>query len=362
MTNARTIVNNKRTAHSAPRAAIKQTAELLETPRKKRLSSARIVTPSRSRSVTSIQRQDSSEEVPSFSLGCFGKHNYQNEVPENVKKVYKIINAKTGRIGGNGHGGAIYGELTMHSMQKMVELMKQYTNFNKSSRFIDVGSGLGKPNLYVAQNPGVEFSFGIEMEHVRNMLGLHNLLHVLKEAQDEVSTNVEENRIGTRCFLKHGNILEAKSMDPFTHVFMFDIGFPPTLFKKLAQMFNRSKSPYLICFHGPKLMIDRYGFKVELLVQTPTNMHGSSEVHTGYVYKRKGMRKPRAGLAVIEEDSDEEVCNTGDLPDVPCDPYFREPWQIVRRGLDSLTEVVAEQVQNDLGSGRPKRNRKPVQR
>ena len=102
--------------------------------------------------------------------------------------------------------------------------MKQHTNFNKSSRFIDVGSGLGKPNLYVAQNPGVEFSFGIEMEHVRNMLGLHNLHHVLQEAQNEVKSSEVENRIGTRCFLKHGNILEASSMDPFTHVFMFDIG------------------------------------------------------------------------------------------------------------------------------------------
>ena len=127
-------------------------------------------------------------------------------------------------------------------------------------------------------------------------------------------------------------------------------------------MFNRSKSPYLICFHGPKLMIDRYGFKVELLVQTPTKMHGSSEVHTGYVYKRKGARNPRAGLAIIEEDSDEEICNNGDVPDVPCDPYFRGSWQIVRRGLDSLTEVVAEQVKSDLCSGRPKRNHRPVQR
>ena len=45
-----------------------------------------------------------------------------------------------------------------------------------------------------------------------------------EEAQNEVKSSEVENRIGTRCFLKHGNILEASSMDPFTHVFMFDIG------------------------------------------------------------------------------------------------------------------------------------------
>lgn len=36
-----------------------------------------------------------------------------------VKKVYKIIQKSTGALGGNGYDGAIYGELTMHSMQKV---------------------------------------------------------------------------------------------------------------------------------------------------------------------------------------------------------------------------------------------------
>lgn len=32
-------------------------------------------------------------------------------IPENVRRVYKIVHKRTGTIGGNGAGGPIYGEL-----------------------------------------------------------------------------------------------------------------------------------------------------------------------------------------------------------------------------------------------------------
>ena len=151
------------------------------------------------------------------------------KVPKNVKRVYEIVNKHTGSIGGNGHGGAIYGELTVGSMQKMTNLMIEYTNLSKDSRFIDVGCGLGKPNMHVAQYPGVEFSYGIEMEHVRWMLGMANLDQVLKAAQKDIAygekKNVEdESKIEHRCFFAHGDITDANFFDPFTHVYMFDIG------------------------------------------------------------------------------------------------------------------------------------------
>ena len=231
----------------------------------------------------------------------------------------------------------------MHSMQKMVDLMKDYTEFSADSRFIDIGSGLGKPNIYVAQNPGVSFSYGIEVERVRNSLGLHNLLHILREAK-------KEKDIGTNCILRHGNILDADTLDPFTHVYQFDIGFPPTLFKALADKFNRSQSPYFICFHSPRIIVDRYGFHVELITQTPTKMHGSSEGHTGYIYKRKyDDRNTRSQNtpAIVENDIE-----------VPCDPLFKEAWDIVKNGLETLTEEVAYKLKSELDGGRPKRTRK----
>jgi len=265
------------------------------------------------------------------------------KVPTNVKRVYEIVNKHTGSIGGNGHGGAIYGELTVGSMQKMTNLMIEYTDLSKESRFIDVGCGLGKPNLHVAQYPGVEFSYGIEMEHVRWMLGMANLDQVLKAAQKDIAFEEAKkdgddgSKIEHRCFFAHGDITEANFFDPFTHVYMFDIGFPPRLFHQLAEMFNNSQSEYLICYHGPKLMIDRYEFNVELLVQTPTSMHGSAEGHQGYIYRRTKKANKR------------NSCSTSQF-ETPCDPLFAKAWEVCREGLDAVSKHTSDEVEKHMGS------------
>jgi len=252
----------------------------------------------------------------------------------------------------SGCGGAIYGELTVGSMQKMVELMKVHTNLGPDSRFIDVGSGLGKPNLHVTQDPAVEFSYGIEMEQVRWMLGMSNLKVVLQDAHEQETSGkdfAEDEKIRHRCTFAHGDITEANYFDPFTHVYMFDIGFPPKLFKQLGQMFNRSQSDYLICYHGPKLMIDRYGFNVELIVQAPTSMHGSSEGHMGYIYRRAGKKQsvPK-GLPRVNG--------------VPCDPLFKAAWESTRREVKPLLDDTKKLVTESLNSQRPKRTRRSVTR
>ena len=157
----------------------------------------------------------------------FGKLVDQIECTPNVKKVYRIVGKLTGSIGGNGYSGPIYGELTMGSMQKMINLMTKYTGLSSSSRFIDVGSGIGKPNLHVAQHPGVEFSCGIEMEHVRWALSitcLNAVLDAAAEQQQQQHLLGQDEAIHSRCVFLHRNIKEARTFDPFTHVYMFSIG------------------------------------------------------------------------------------------------------------------------------------------
>jgi len=255
-------------------------------------------------------------------------------IPENVKLIYKLVRKITGNIGGNGSSGAIYGELTVGSMQKMVNLMKEHTDFDANSRFIDVGSGIGKPNLHVAQDPGVEFSYGIEMERSRWILGMSCLKRALAEA-------VQKKELGHRCFFDHGNIKQAKTFDPFTHVYMFSIGFPPTLWDHLVNMFNKSHSPFLICYHSPRHIIERYGFEVELITQTTTSMHGSSEGHTAYLYKRqKSLGKTR--------------------PTLRCDPLFQEAYDFVKGDVKSLHATVASRVDKELYGGRVTRAQKIV--
>eukprot|EP00968_Pinguiococcus_pyrenoidosus_P015459 scaffold1430_cov257-Pinguiococcus_pyrenoidosus.AAC.10 len=86
---------------------------------------------------------------------------------EKVRQSYKVLRKATGALGGNADGGAIYGEITEGSMARIVTALEQYCGFSSRSTFIDVGSGLGKPNVHVAQYPGVVCSYGIELEDIR---------------------------------------------------------------------------------------------------------------------------------------------------------------------------------------------------
>jgi hypothetical protein len=134
-----------------------------------------------------------------------------------VKLVYKIINKHTGRVGGNGSGGPIYGELIEGHMQKIVNFLIVNCDLTDLSRFIDIGNGRGKPSMHVAQDPGVQFSFGIEIEKLRANLGLYSLYHLLNAA-------MKDDTVGFKCLFQHGNISEAKSLNPFTHVYLYDVG------------------------------------------------------------------------------------------------------------------------------------------
>ncbi len=274
----------------------------------------------------------------------FGRYVELVQCAPNVDSVYKIVKKLTGNIGGNGYSGPIYGELTKHSMQKMVDLMVKHTDFSSASRFIDVGSGIGKPNLHVAQYPGVEFSCGVEMEHSRWWLGMICLKACLNAAvkeREQDLTNLENcNLLQGNTMFMHNNILEAKTFDPFTHVYMFSIGFPPDLWDALSKMWNTSDTgacQYLICYSSPRDIIDCYEFDVELLVQTPTSMHGSKESHMGYIYRRTKTSKGKGKSS---------------KKTVACDPLFQPSYDLVKSGLRELEREVDRQVAEEMGGSR----------
>ena len=140
-------------------------------------------------------------------------------------------------------------------------------------------------------------------------------------------------------------------------VFFLHDRFPPKLFKQLAEMFNRSESPYLISFQPPRVLIDKYAFDIELIVQAQTSMHGSSEGHSGYIYKRV-MKKTRTRRSRTTKSD----CRNYDvIPNcVPCDPLFAPAWKSTRRGIDALRKDVKDQVMKNLSSRRPRRSQRAV--
>jgi len=123
-----------------------------------------------------ISAADTDEELSSFLMDTDSDSTADTlckvtAKDSSVDTVYRCINQATGSLGGNGSGGPIYGELTVGSMQRIIDFLVKWCTFGFLSRFLDVGAGLGKPNFHVAQNPGVRLSIGVEVESIRWRVG-----------------------------------------------------------------------------------------------------------------------------------------------------------------------------------------------
>lgn len=310
----------------------------------------------------------SSPTPTNLKKGAFGKN--VKEVDEKVSKVYKLIQKKTGTLGGNGYNGAIYGELTVGSMQKVIDIMKEKCEMNHTSRFIDVGAGLGKPNFHAAQDPAVRLSLGIELEDIRYKLSMHNLRyilpHVTSSGPSSENAAPEAGLLGGVNFIVN-DIDEAHSTDPFTHIYMYDLGFPPELQKSIARKFNSSvHAEYLVSYRPPRRVINEYLYSVEFLESCPTSMHGSGEGHTAYFYKRIPSPTPSRPLphqkqltiparptsGLFNKNEQEQV--------VTCDSIFYEASKLALNNSTALLcahtdKVVAEH----MAAERPSRTRVP---
>jgi len=194
--------------------------------------------------------------------------------PLNIKHLYRVIQKSSGAVGGYGHNGPVYGEITMGTFDKIVHVMKKHTAFDASSSFVDIGSGLGKPNLHVALHPGVKLSCGIEVEELRWQLSMHNLRFVMDQVPD-MRRNV--------VYFAHADATKMDLHD-FSHVYMFDVGFPPAVLLALSKAFNSSKSAKaLVSFQRPD-KLKKIGFAIREVGRVLTRMNGSTEGHTAYVF------------------------------------------------------------------------------
>jgi len=246
-----------------------------------------------------------------------------------VQHLYRVIQKSSGAVGGYGHNGPVYGEVTMGTFQKVVDALAEHTGFDSSSAFVDIGSGLGKPNLHVALNPGVRLSYGVELEELRWQLSMHNLRFVLNEVSEMRKSVV---------YFDNKDATEMGDFEPFTHVYMFDVGFPPSVLVSLANAFNLSKSVQaLVSFTRPDKVISVYGFAVDLITQVATRMSGSTEKHTAYVYRAKhntGLKeKPRRQLQL---DKSFLVSKAGK------EVVSKKTDKLKKKKLDTLAQLQAE--------------------
>lgn len=172
----------------------------------------------------------------------------------------------------------------MGTFQKIINCLVDRLDLGPSSSFLDIGSGLGKPNLHVAVEPGVRVSFGVELERLRWQLSMHNLRHCMSKVRG-LKKAVAAHKQNT-VYFANSDITNISNFDPFTHIYMFDVGFPPSALVAIANAFNVSRTvKALVSFTRPHHIITTYGFAVQLIDKITTRMHGSSESHTAYVYR-----------------------------------------------------------------------------
>jgi hypothetical protein len=155
---------------------------------------------------------------------------HQDKNSRNYSDLYKVINKATGSVGGNAHFCAMYGELSSGSMQKIINVLKEQCSLSSDSAFLDIGAGLGKPNLHFALEANVRLSIDVEFIELRHKLAMINLRECIKNKVLNSSINVH--------FIC-SDISEAKSLDPFTHIYMYDVAFEPPLQKYIATIFNK---------------------------------------------------------------------------------------------------------------------------
>jgi hypothetical protein len=272
-----------------------------------------------------------------------------------VKEVYQLVHKATGSIGGNADGGTIYGEISEGSMQKVLNILKDTCKMNEESAFIDIGAGLGKPNFHAAQQQ-VLLSIGVELNTIRHQLSMQNLTRVVTSASDAVNVS------GVNFI--DADITKAKSLNPFTHIYQFDLGFEPPLHHYIADMFNSSEScQYLISYRRP-LEIEKYGYKVTHLAEsdTPTSMCGSGEGHTCYFYEKnlsaqtvstktkKAGHKVSLTFAPAEVSADEDSDSESTSSDASDPATNAEPVPLVRISIPAAKRVASKLTIKEIKS------------
>ncbi len=94
-------------------------------------------------------------------------------------------------------------------------------------------------NLHVAQDPGIAISIGVEVVENRLDVCLKHFFSVLQKAKNHQNEEISPvKRLGYNCYFLNMDVMEAASFDPFTHLYMFDKGFPPSTLEKISTIWS----------------------------------------------------------------------------------------------------------------------------
>jgi hypothetical protein len=133
--------------------------------------------------------------------GIYVMNNSTHDLEED-NELLQIAYSFGHKVGNTGvNEGPAYGELIKASFKKIIKYLKENCDLKKSSRFLDLGCGLGKPNIHIAIAEEIALSIGIENQEIRYNLGIT----VLQQF------NLKTTKMPYRTMLIEADIAEAKT-------------------------------------------------------------------------------------------------------------------------------------------------------
>lgn len=119
-----------------------------------------------------------------------------------------------------------------------------------------------------------------------------------------------------------------------THImvlFVNDYSMPPELMFTMAQIWNKSRSEFLISYHNEAAK--QYGYDIDLITTCQTSMYMSGRTHTCHLYRRK----QRGKIPSSEKENDIEF-------GFPCDPIFKEAFDLCLKAVSERRTYVSNEI------------------
>lgn len=128
-------------------------------------------------------------------------------------------------------GSPVYGEITMSSIDKLIDHLRM----GPKDVFFDLGSGVGKVVIQVAANSKVKKAVGIELSKTRH----RDALTAYKNALEYLP------KINKRCEFICGDLLDA-NLKAATVIYTCSTAFSQKFMVEVAKMLLKYKHPFLL--------------------------------------------------------------------------------------------------------------------
>lgn len=156
-------------------------------------------------------------------------------------------------------------------LAKLFDVLRSTCEFDESAYFMDLGHGMGRPTLHAAAlRPRIAGAMGTEFSpylYRQSMLAL-------SECTLEVEYFTMEQ---PRIFFLDSNIKSFKSLNPFTHVYAFQIGMPEDVIEHMLKLIAKSRSvKYAIIYPHRAASKQRLAKLGEILHSQQMSMPGGS--------------------------------------------------------------------------------------